>query len=134
MDEHSWEAWTTPPTTEGFVLGYPEGRKLPGGPPGGWLGEIRATPKANDATIKFASRTWKQRKAKDFERTGRRRYVERATGVEYELCRGNVMLGDDPEAADCFFSEDGSLWFLRRADRSWGVRSEWMGEMGAVQR
>jgi hypothetical protein len=66
----------------------------------------------------------------DFERTGRRRYVERATGVEYDLCHGNPLLGD-PEVADVFFAEDGSLWFLRRADRP-QVRSQWMGSMGAA--
>jgi hypothetical protein len=86
--------------------------------------------KATDGAIKFASRHWKQVQPEDFERTGRRRYVERATGVEYDLCHGNPLLGD-PEVADVFFAEDGSLWFLRRADRP-QVRSQWMGSMGAV--
>jgi|SoiMetStandDraft_2_1073263.scaffolds.fasta_scaffold415117_1 hypothetical protein len=59
---------------------------------------------------------WPQGRPKDFERTGRR-YVERATGVEFQLVRGNPLFGDDPEAADLFLVEDGSLWFLRRVDR-----------------
>ena len=60
-----------------------------------------------------------------------RRYVERATGVAYDLCHGNPLLGDDPEVADVFFAEDGSLWFLRRADGE-RVSSTWMGTMGPM--
>ena len=60
MEDSSWEGWTTPPMLEGFALGYPEGRKLPGGPPGGWMGVMRALPKATDDTIKYAARTWTQ--------------------------------------------------------------------------
>ena len=131
MDDSTWEGWTTPPSPEGFALGYPEGRKLPGGPPGGWVGQFRTMPKATDETIKFAERTWPQVQAEDFERDGRR-YVERSPGVQYDLCHGNPMLGDDPELADVFFAEDGALWFLRRADRS-EVRSKVMGTMGAMQ-
>jgi hypothetical protein len=68
----------------------------------------------------------------DFDRTGKRRYVERATGIEFDVCHWNPLLGDDPEAADYFFVEDDSLWFLRRADRP-RVRSQSMGSMGAVR-
>ena len=74
---------------------------------------------------------WPQGRPKDFERTGRR-YVERATGVEFQLVRGNPLFGDDPEAADVFLSQDGSLWFLRRADRP-QVKSKYMGSMGAMK-
>jgi hypothetical protein len=135
MEDSSWEGWTNPanipPAPPGFELGYPEGRKLPSGPPGSWHGDLRALPRATDETIRFASRTWTQMRPKDFERTGRRRCVERATGVEYALCHGNPLLGD-PEVADVFFAEDGSLWFLQRVDRP-RVRSQWVGEMGAVR-
>lgn len=61
------------------------------------------------------------------ERDGRR-FTERSSRTEFRLCHGNPMLGD-PEVADAFFSEDGSLWFLKRADR-WEVKSTWMGSMG----
>lgn len=105
---------------------------LPGSPPGGWMGEFRTMPEATDDTIKFAKRHWKQVRPEDFERAGRRRYVERATGVEYDLCHGNPLLADDADVADVFFVEDGALWFLRRADRS-QVRSQWMGTMGAMR-
>ena len=132
MEDSSWEGWTTPPSPEGFALGYPDGRKLPGGPPGGWVGQFRSMPKATDDTIKYAARIWPQVQPEDFERAGRRRYVERATGVEYDLCHGNPMLGDDADVADVFFAKDGALWFLRRADRS-QVRSQWVGTMGAVR-
>ena len=109
MEDSTWEGWTTPPAPTGFDLGYPEGRKLPSGPPGGWVGEMRTKPEATDDTIKYAARIWPQVRAKDFECDGRR-YTERATGVRYELCRGNLLLADDPATADCFFHEDGSLW------------------------
>ena len=68
-------------TPEGFALGYPEGRKLPGGPPGGWMGQLRTMPNATADTIKYASRMWTQARPEDFERTGHRRYVDRATGT-----------------------------------------------------
>jgi hypothetical protein len=55
-------------------------------------------PRATDENIKYAERMWPQARPKDFERTGRR-YVERATGIEYELCRGNPLLGDDVRRA-----------------------------------
>ena len=41
-------------------------------------------------------------------------------------------MADDASVADCFFAQDGSLWFLRRANRS-GVRSQYMGSMGAMK-
>jgi hypothetical protein len=132
MEDSSWEGWTTPPSPEGFALGYPEGRKLPSAPPGGWVGQLRTTPKATDDVIKFAARTWTQARPEEFERTGRRRYIDRHDGTAYDLVRGNVVLGDDPELADLFFVEDGALWFLRRADRP-QVRSRVMGAMGAMR-
>ena len=131
MEDSSWEGWTTAPAPPGPEIGFPFGRKLPGGPPSGWIGEIRSLPKATDDTIKYASRMSPQGRPKDFERDGRR-YVERATGIEYELVRGNPLFSDNPEAADVFLSADGSLWFLRRVDRP-QVRSKVMGTMGAWQ-
>ena len=71
--------------------------------------------------ITYAARTWTQVHADDFERVG----------VAYDLCHGNPLLGDDPEVADVFFAEDGSLWFLRRADGE-RVSSTWMGTMGPM--
>jgi hypothetical protein len=133
MDEHSWEAWTTPRPSlpPGLELGYPEGRRLPSGPTPGWIGELRAGTRATDDTIKFAERHWTRVDPDDFEREGRRRFIERSSGIAYDLCRGNVLLSDDPELADCFFCEDGQILFLRRVDRS-QVRSKFMGTMGAM--
>jgi hypothetical protein len=89
MEDNSWEGWTTPLPPPGVELGYPEGRMLTGAAPSGWIGEVRAMTKATDDTIKYAERNWPRVQPDDFERTGRRRYVERATGVEYDLCHGN---------------------------------------------
>jgi hypothetical protein len=54
-EDSSWSGWTTPPSPPAHHLGYPEGRKLPSGPPGGWHGELHALPKATDDAIKFAA-------------------------------------------------------------------------------
>ena len=35
MEDSSWSGWTTPPPPPGLEPGYPEGRMLPSGPPGG---------------------------------------------------------------------------------------------------
>ena len=85
MEDSSWEGWTTPPSPEGFALGYPEGRKLPGGPPGGWVGQFRTTTAATDDASSSPRACWTQVQAEDFERDGRR-YVDRATGIAYDLC------------------------------------------------
>ena len=68
MEDSSWEGWTTPAPPPGPEIGFPFGRKLPGGPPSGWVGEIRSLPKATDDTIKYASRMWPQARPEDFER------------------------------------------------------------------
>ena len=86
---------------------------LNGAAPAGWVGELRSMPRATDDAIKYAERNWPQARPEDFERDGRR-FVERATGIEYDLVHGNPLLDDDAEVADVFIVEDGSLWFLRR--------------------
>ena len=59
--------------------------------------------------------------------------VRRArTGIAFDLCHGNPLLADDAAVADVFFAEDGSLWFLRRADRP-EARSQYMGSMGGAR-
>ena len=112
-------------TAPGLALGYPEGRKLPGAPPG-WVGQLRSMPKATDETIKFAERTGR--------RCSPRIRARRSPGTSSALWdrvrprHGNPMMGDDPELADLFFAEDGSLWFLRRVDRPrCGARDGAMG-------
>ena len=130
-DPTSWEGWTTPAPQPGLDLGFPEGRRLAPSAPSGWVGEIRASTRATDDTIKYAARIWPQVQPDDFDREGRR-YVERATGIPYQLVHGNPMMADDAAVADCFFAEDGSLWFLRRADRS-EARSQYMGTVSGRQ-
>jgi hypothetical protein len=62
-------------------------------------------------------------------------WVERATGVEYWLVRGNPLLGFATEAsgseAECFVVAADRLWFLRRADRPEG-RSIEVGSVGVA--
>lgn len=132
MEDSSWEGWTTPPGPPSPDLGYPAGRRVEGSPPSGWLGEIRTQSRATADAIKYAERSWPQRRAKDFKREGRQ-YVERGTGTTYTLVRGNPLLGDgDPEVADCFVVADGVIWFLRRADRP-RQRSQSLGVIGGVR-
>ena len=98
MEDSSWSGWTTPHrrskasrSATRRVASSPVDRRV-----AGWASCARST-KATDDAVKYASRTWTQAQPEEFERDGRRRYVERATGVEYDLCHGNPMLGDDPE-------------------------------------
>jgi hypothetical protein len=130
MEDSTWEGWTTPQPS-GPLLGYPAGRKLSGGAPAGWIGQLRPMTPATDETIKLASRTWPQVWAEGFDRDGRR-YVERNTGIEFQLVHGNPLAGDDPDVADCFFAEDDALWFLRRVDRP-EARSKYMGSLTGWQ-
>jgi hypothetical protein len=54
MEGSSWSGWTTPPSPPARELGYPEGRKLTGAPPGRWA-SCATTPEATDDAIKFAA-------------------------------------------------------------------------------
>ena len=112
MEDNSWESWTTP--LPGHDLGYPEGRKLPSGPAPGWIGELRSSTRATADSVRYAERIWPQGKVGDFERTGKRRFTDRATGTEYALVHGDPLLGDDPEVADCSSSRTTRSCFAPR--------------------
>lgn len=71
--------------------------------------------------IEEASRQWPRANADDFERTGKRTYTDRATGVEYVQVSGAPVLGIGTEATrfiSVFFVDEtvGRLIFLKRAD------------------
>ena len=113
MEDSTFEGWTTQPAG---VMNFPEGRRVER-PPHGYVGELRGSlPKASLDQIKYATQRWPQGRAESFDREGRT-FTERATGIIYQLVRGNPLLGDDPDAADLFVVEDEVLWFLRRTDR-----------------
>ena len=66
-----------------------------------------------------ARRSWPEARAEDFEKIGRRRYRDRATGTEYVAARGAVMLnvgGEANRGISCFFIESGQLRFMRRPE------------------
>jgi hypothetical protein len=66
-----------------------------------------------------ARRSWPQANPADFERVGKRTYIDKATGVEYVTARGAVMLnigGEQNRGINCFFVAGGRLIFLRRPE------------------
>jgi hypothetical protein len=86
MEDSTWEGWTTPPQQPaGFELGYPEGRMLPSPPAVGWQGEVRASTKATDDAVKYASRTWTQARPEEFERDGREGRVPSANSYSLDV-------------------------------------------------
>ena len=114
MEDSTFEGWTTP--LPPGVMDYPTGRRVEDSPhKPGFRGETWSLPKATEDSIRYASRSWPQGRLEDFDREGRT-YTERATGTVYKLVHGNVLLGDDTDAADLFLVEGDALWFLRRAD------------------
>ena len=70
--------------------------------------------------IAQAANQWPQADVADFERVGRRRWRDRATGIEYRAEPGAPLLsgvGTDATRNIClFFVCDGKLTFLSRAD------------------
>ena len=69
--------------------------------------------------VALARKCWPQADRRDFERTGKRHYTDKATGVEYVAVRGCVML--DPSAEQyrgitAFLIEDGRIVCLRRPE------------------
>ena len=69
--------------------------------------------------IAQARRSWLQANPADFEKVGRRTYVDRATNVEYVAARGAVLLnvgGEQNRGITCFLIENGRLIFLRRPE------------------
>lgn len=78
-----------------------------------------------------ARRSWPQANPDDFEKVGRRTYVDKATGVEYVAVRGAVMLmvgGEQTRGINCFLIEDTRLVFLRRPE----FEEPLLGPMGRV--
>ena len=69
--------------------------------------------------IAEARRSWPEARPKDFEKLGPRRYLDRATNVEYVAARGAVLLNVGKEqnrGVNCFLVESGKLVFLRRPE------------------
>ena len=63
-------------------------------PPKGYIGEIRLEDRRRRPTRSSTpSARWPQGGPKDFERDCRRKFTERATGIVYDLCHGNPLLG-----------------------------------------
>ena len=74
MEDSTLQGWTSPVVAPTPVMGEaPTGWRVPGPPPHqGQLGEIRTTPKADDATISYAARHFTRRDADEFEVDGRK--------------------------------------------------------------
>ena len=69
--------------------------------------------------IAEARRSWPQADPADFERVGKRGYIDKATGVQYVAARGAVMLntgGEENRGITAFMVTAGRLVFLRRPE------------------
>ena len=100
MEDSSWSGWATPPPPPGFDLGYPEGEESsPADRRVAGMVSCRSTPKANDETIRFASRMWPQVPPEEFERTGRRRRDHTSTQSRDAQDIGNRMV--EPRSLGC---------------------------------
>ncbi len=69
--------------------------------------------------IAEARRSWPQADPADFERVGKRGYIDKATGAQYLAARGAVMLntgGEENRGITAFMVTGGRLVFLRRPD------------------
>jgi hypothetical protein len=75
---------------------------------------------ATPENVQAARRSWPEGRAEDFEKIGKRRYLDKATGVEFKHEHGCPLLGVGgaaQEDIDCWFISGERLVFLRRADR-----------------
>ncbi len=71
-----------------------------------------------------ARRQWPQGSASDFERVGKRRWRDMASGIVYRQAHGAPLLSVGTDAnrfISVFFVESGKLVFLERADIDPGV-------------
>ena len=69
-----------------------------------------------------AERQWTRANPADFQKTGKRTYVDSATGVAFKQVHGTPLLSIGTPANDgisCFLVDGGRLVFLRRADLPW---------------
>jgi hypothetical protein len=69
--------------------------------------------------IAQARSQWPQASPEDFEKVGKRRWIDRATGIEYRQEPGAPLLTigtDANRAISLFLVADGKLVFLSRAD------------------
>ena len=69
--------------------------------------------------IAEARRSWTEARAEDFERTAKRRYIDRATGRAYKAVTGAPLLSVGSEAnrgISTFFVANGNLTFLQPCD------------------
>ena len=113
-------------------LHFPSGKELSNAYGGAWGREVKAEGGDSDiiaavddgntatpARIQQAARQWPQARPEDFERVGRNGFRDLASGTEYKVVPGAVLLGVGSEAVrniSTFFVSDGRLTFLRRAD------------------
>ena len=120
------------------IFGYgdvPYGRKLEDGGHPNHIGGVGDGLDVNPETLDAARQSWPEASAADFERTGRRMWRDRATGVEYRRVRGCPLarLGSpvgSPVAV--FYFSDGRFYFLARADQPQG-ESRRLGEVGVAR-
>ena len=111
-------------------LYFAGGKELPNAANGSWgmavkddadRSRIATVGDGNTATagqIHQAAAQWPQASAEDFEHTGKRTYVDRASGVAYKRVHGAPLLSvgsDANRGITCFFVANEELVFLQPA-------------------
>jgi hypothetical protein len=93
------------------------GRRLEtSGRPKGWLGSLEPLAEATDENVAAARKFFHEGRPEDFDIVGRRKWVDRATGVLYVICLHQPLAQMEPKkSADLFVVDGDRLVFLRRA-------------------
>ena len=128
-------------------LHFPGGKELPNAANGAWgkqvtddadSSRIATVVDGNTATaqrIHQAAAQWPQANPEDFEHTGKRMYVDRASGVAYKRVHGAPLLSvgsDANRGITCFLVQGEELVFLQRADFN-GALTVYHGEVIGMQ-
>jgi hypothetical protein len=103
---------------ETFAMGrLPFGRRAEtSGRPRNWLGSLEPLAEATDEHVAAARKFFHEGRPEDFDIVGRRKWVDRATGVLYTICLHQPLAQMEPKmSADLFVVDGDRLVFLRRA-------------------
>ena len=113
-----------------MTLHFPGGKELSNAANGAWgkqitddvdnsrIAEVNDGNTATREQIHQAAAQWPQANPSDFEHTGKRMYVDRASGVEYRRVHGAPLLSvgsDANRGITCFFVANEELVFLQPA-------------------
>jgi hypothetical protein len=100
--------------------------------PANYAGTMRTLPRADEESIRFARRHWRQASEHDFAREGKA-WIDRASGLAYKRVRSNPLLAADPKATgvSTFLVADDAMIFLKADEPDPVAERRVLGEVGA---